>query len=116
MPYQILDYRDVPNPIAKKVLENYLSKVQKFDMSADLARSALEYLQSLPLMCNPEKAEELVDKLKKEYKLGDTTIALIINMVPETLDELRMLLAFETVVPEEEVQHKVLELVKEYCK
>uniref|UniRef100_A0A7C4JJJ1 DNA-directed RNA polymerase subunit Rpo4 n=1 Tax=Ignisphaera aggregans TaxID=334771 RepID=A0A7C4JJJ1_9CREN len=115
LPYQIVDYRDIPNPIAKKILEEYLSKIRSYDISVELAKSALEYLQLLRTLCDPNKSEILMNKLREEFKLRDTTIALIINIVPRTIDELRMLLAFETSVPEEDIQQRILEIVKEYC-
>uniref|UniRef100_A0A7J3N0A8 DNA-directed RNA polymerase subunit Rpo4 n=1 Tax=Ignisphaera aggregans TaxID=334771 RepID=A0A7J3N0A8_9CREN len=111
--YRILNYRDIPNPIAKKILEEYLSKLYTVDVVAEPARSALEYLQIVS-KCGPGKAEELVEKLQL-MKLKDVTIALILNIRPTTLDELRMLLAFETVTPEETELNKILDLVKEYC-
>ncbi|MEM0371708.1 MAG: RNA polymerase Rpb4 family protein [Ignisphaera sp.] len=113
MPYRILGYRDIPNSIAKKILEEYLSKLHAVDVVAEPARSALEYLQIVS-KCDPEKAEELIEKLQL-MKLKDITIALILNICPSTLDELRMLLAFETVTPEETELNKILDLVKEYC-
>ncbi|MEM1682874.1 MAG: RNA polymerase Rpb4 family protein [Ignisphaera sp.] len=113
MPYRILGYRDIPNSIAKKILEEYLSKLHAVDVVAEPARSALEYLQIVS-KCDPEKAKELIEKLQL-MKLKDITIALILNICPSTLDELRMLLAFETVTPEETELNKILDLVKEYC-
>uniref|UniRef100_A0A7C4D155 DNA-directed RNA polymerase subunit Rpo4 n=1 Tax=Ignisphaera aggregans TaxID=334771 RepID=A0A7C4D155_9CREN len=113
LPYRILGYRDIPNSIAKKILEEYLSKLHAVDVVAEPARSALEYLQIVS-KCDPEKAEELIEKLQL-MKLKDITIALILNICPSTLDELRMLLAFETVTPEETELNKILDLVKEYC-
>jgi DNA-directed RNA polymerase subunit F len=115
LPYKIIDYRDIPNPIAKKLLEEYLAKVKSYDISLEPARSALEYLQTLTTMCNPDKAEELMNILKNEFRLRDTSISLIINILPKTIDELRMLLAFETTIPEEDALHKILELVKVFC-
>lgn len=116
MPYRIIDYRDIPNLTAKKLLMEYLSKVKSYDISLEPAKSALEYLQTLSTMCNPDKVDELVNILKNEFKLRDTSISLIINILPETLDELRMLLAFETTIPEEDVLRKILDLVKEFCR
>lgn len=113
MPYQILDYKDIPNPIAKKILENYLSKLHSLDIMVEPAKSALEYLQSVP-MCDLDKAEELVKKLQ-ELNLRNTSIALIINIRPKTVDELKMLLVFEPVIPDEDILNKILTLVKEYC-
>lgn len=115
MPYKVIDYKDIPNPIAKKILEEYVSKTAGYNLTAETARSALEYLQSLPKQCDYSKAQELASKLQEDFKLRDTTVALIINILPRTVDELRMLLAFETKVPDEGAQQKILELVKEYC-
>ena len=113
MPYKILDYKEVSNPIAKKILEEYLSKLSDTDIPAEAASSALDYLNSIP-SCEPDKAEELEKKLK-ELNLRDITVAQIINIRPKTLDELRMLLVFESTVPDEDVLNKILELVQEYC-
>lgn len=114
MPYQVLDYKDIPNPIAKKILEEYLSKLRNIDVIAEPARSALEYLQTLSTMCDYNRARELMSKLQ-EFKLKDITISLIINIAPKTIDELRMLLSFETVIPDENILNNILWLVKEYC-
>lgn len=114
MPYQILDYRDIPNPIAKKILEEYFSKLSSTDIVSESARSAFEYLQTLTTICEPDKAEELAAKLR-EFKLKDITIVLIINILPKTIDELRMLLSFETVIPDEGALSSILELIDKYC-
>ncbi|MCK7471525.1 MAG: hypothetical protein MZU95_12695 [Desulfomicrobium escambiense] len=38
----------------------------------------------------PEKAEELLRKLVKEYELDEAEAVQIINCMPETVDELRV--------------------------
>lgn len=111
--YRVLSYRDIPNPLAKKILEEYLAKLRAKDIVAEPARSALEYLQTVT-KCNSDRIEELVEKLQA-MKLKDITISLIINVYPRTIDELKMLLAFEPTIVEEVELNNILELIREYC-
>lgn len=113
MPYKILDYKDIPNPIAKRILEEYISKLPPSDLMAEPARSSLEYLQSISI-CDSDRVDELIEKLR-EFNLKPVSIALLINLRPKTIDELRMFLVFEPSIPDEDVAKRILEVIKEFC-
>lgn len=55
-------------------------------------RRTLDYVSKFS-KADPDKAEELVQVLIKEYEIGEAEAIQIINCMPETVDELRVFLA-----------------------
>ena len=55
-------------------------------------RRTLDYVNKFS-KTSPEKAEELVGTLVKEYEIDEAEAIQIINCMPETVDELRVFLA-----------------------
>jgi len=76
-------------------------------------RKVLEYLDRV-VKCPEDSAEELFEKLKM-YGLKEETAAMILNVVPTSIDELRTLLFLESRVPEENVLEEIVKLVSEHC-
>lgn len=73
-------------PQVKKVLESLGE--ENLDR---LQRRTLDYVNKFSKV-DPEKAEELLQTLVKEYELEEVEAVQIINCMPETLDELRVFL------------------------
>ena len=74
-------------PQVKKVLETIGEEnLDQFQ------RRTLDYVSKFSKV-DPEKAEELLVKLVKEYELDEVEAVQIINCMPETVDELRVFLA-----------------------
>lgn len=114
MSYEILEYRDIPNSLAKKILEEYIEKISSKDIVPELIRVTHEYLTS-NTKCDIDKSEKLYNELKT-FNLKELTISLIINLLPKTIDELKFVVAtFEERVPDEEILNRILELVSQYC-
>jgi len=114
---EIVSYRDVPLSIARKYIEKYLEKLRSIgvpDSELSTVISIHEYVVKFS-KCQPEVAEELYGFLTNEIGFKQVTASMIINIVPTTLDELRMLLQFETSVPEEEVLQKILDVLRDKC-
>ncbi len=115
MSYERVSFRDIPIPIAKKYIEEYIEMLRKLGLEeGSVAQSMLEYVSQFT-KCDPDKAEELYEKLVKDLGFREITASMIINIVPTAIDELRTLLQFEPSVPEEDVLQKVLDLLEEYC-
>lgn len=75
-------------------------------------KNALEHLRKFCKL--PEKKYgKMIEDLKKIEKLKDKHIAGIINFLPETQDELRILFANERVVLTDDDNKKILKIVKE---
>jgi DNA-directed RNA polymerase subunit F len=55
-------------------------------------RRTLDYVSKFS-KADPEKAEELLQVLVKEYEIDEAEAIQIINCMPETVDELRVFLA-----------------------
>ena len=55
-------------------------------------RRTLDYVKKFSKV-DPEKAEELLQTLVKEYEIDEAEAVQIINCMPETVDELRVFLA-----------------------
>lgn len=113
MSYEILEFHDVPAPIAKKLLEEFVSQISQRERIPDIIQSMLEYTKTIS-KCDSEKAEQLYSELKK-MNLKEVTIAMIINIRPKIVDELRTLLIFEDRIPDEEVLKEIIDLLDKYC-
>jgi len=74
-------------PQVKKVLESI------GDENLDqFQRRTLDYVSKFA-KADPEKAEELLQVLVKEYEIDEAEAIQILNCMPETVDELRVFLA-----------------------
>ena len=74
-------------PQVKKVLESIGEEnLDQFQ------RRTLDYVSKFS-KAEPEKAEELLQKLVKEFELDEAEAVQIVNCMPETVDELRVFLS-----------------------
>jgi DNA-directed RNA polymerase subunit F len=62
---------------------------------------------------NPEKAEELLQTLIKEYEIDEAEAIQIINCLPETVEELRIFLAGGRKIIETSKLKSIVELLNE---
>jgi DNA-directed RNA polymerase subunit F len=62
---------------------------------------------------DPDKAEDLLQTLVKEYELDEAEAVQIINCMPETIDELRVFLAGGRKIIETSKLHTIVELLNE---
>ena len=94
-------------PQVKKVLEAV------GDENLDqFQRRTLDYVNKFSKV-NPEKAEELLQTLVKEYEIDEAEAVQIINCMPETVDELRVFLAGGRKIIETAKLKAVVELLNE---
>jgi len=111
---EILEERLLTNPEAYIMLKKAVEKIMEREVTAPpLLTKTLEYLRKFSKM-SPESAKLLREKLK-EYNLKEETIVMIINICPESLDELRSLLELEERFVETEKAEEILSLIKEHC-
>ena len=74
-------------PQVKKVLESVGEEnLDQFQ------RRTLDYVSKFS-KAEPEKAEEILQTLVKEYEIDEAEAVQIVNCMPETVDELRVFLA-----------------------
>ena len=94
-------------PQVKKVLESIGEEnLDQFQ------RRTLDYVSKFSKV-DPEKAEELLQKLVKEYEIDEAEAVQIINCMPETVDELRVFLAGGRKIIETAKLHTIVELLNE---
>ena len=110
MPYEVVSYTEIPIPLVKKLLEEEIRRREKVP---NLLQSVYEHVKKLAY-CPEEAAEKLMEELVS-MGFKRITAAMIINIRPRILDELRTLLVFESRVPDEDVLNRVLELLDKHC-
>ncbi len=94
-------------PQVKKVLESIGEEnLDQFQ------RRTLDYVSKFTKV-EPEKAEELVAMLVKEYELDEVEAVQIINCMPETVDELRVFLAGGRKIIETQKLEKIVSILNE---
>ena len=94
-------------PQVKKVLETIGEEnLDQFQ------RRTLDYVNKFSKV-EPEKAEELLQTLVKEYEIDEAEAIQIINTMPETVDELRIFLAGGRKIIGTAKLHSIVELLNE---
>jgi len=94
-------------PQVKKVLESVGEEnLDQFQ------RRTLDYVNKFS-KADPEKAEELLQILIKEYEIEEAEAVQIINSMPETVDELRVFLAGGRKIIETQKLHAIVALLNE---
>jgi DNA-directed RNA polymerase subunit F len=94
-------------PEVKKVLESIGEEnLDQFQ------RRTLEYVNKFS-KAEAEKAEELLQRLIKEYEIDEAEAVQIINCMPETVDELRVFLAGGRKIIETQKLNTIVELLNE---
>jgi len=111
---EIIEEKHLTNPEAYALLKKALERILKSEATLPpLLAKTLEYLKKFS-KTSPEAAAALREKLAV-YGLKEETIVMIVNICPETLDELRPLLELEEKFIETEKATEILNIVKEYC-
>jgi DNA-directed RNA polymerase subunit F len=94
-------------PQVKKVLETLGEEnLDQFQ------RRTLDYVKKFA-KTDPEKAEELLQILIKEYEIDEAEAVQILNCMPETVDELRIFLAGGRKIIETSKLHAIVGLLNE---
>lgn len=94
-------------PQVKKVLESIGEEnLDQFQ------RRTLDYVSKFSKV-EPEKAEELLQKLVKDFELDEAEAVQILNCMPETVDELRVFLAGGRKIIETQKLSQIVELLNE---
>ncbi len=94
-------------PQVKKILETIGEEnLDQFQ------RRTLDYANKFSKV-EPEKAEELLQTLTREYGLEEAEAVQIINCMPETVDEVRVFLAGGKKIIETSKLHTIVELLNE---
>ena len=94
-------------PQVKKLLETIGE-----DNLDQFQRRTLDYVKKFS-KTEPDKAEELLQVLTKEYEIDEAEAIQILNCMPETVDELRVFMAGGRKIIETTKLHAIVELLNE---
>ena len=106
---EIKDERFVPWSEAKATL---LKKEKEKELGYE-QKNALEHLRKFAKL-SQKNLKDMTDALKKIEKLKDKHLVSIVNILPESLDELRLVFANEVITLSDDDKKKILSIVKKY--
>ena len=107
---KVLEQRYVPLPVAKKIVEELGDIVQENPL---LART-YEYLSRFS-KCDANAAERAVKRLIDEVGLSEIVAVNIVNVLPQSIHEIRPILELERRVLSTEEVEKILNVLREEC-
>ncbi len=101
---KLVSWAEAKKTLEKKAKEKELGYEQK---------NALEHLRKFSKL-NEKAKNDMVEELKKIEKLRERHIVSIVNMLPQNMDELRLLFANEIVTVSDDDKKKILSIVKKF--
>jgi len=107
---KIISQRPVTYAEALEILRERLK-----EEGSDIQYATLSYLERFT-KCEKDLAFKTYKKLKEELKLSDEICIMLINILPQTPEEVRTILASEDVTLTSEEINKILEILSECIK
>ncbi|MBI2675967.1 MAG: hypothetical protein HYX24_05890 [Candidatus Aenigmarchaeota archaeon] len=104
---EVLEEKFVPQAESKKILK----EKAKLKELAYEQKNALEFLDKF-VKVSPKDMEEIVGKLREIEKLQDKHMVAILDFLPETEEDLRLLFSNEIISLNEEEKKKILDIMK----
>ncbi len=104
---KILETKAVPMAEAKEFL---LAREKDKELGYE-QKLAAEHLKKFAKL-KAEDSKKLVSELEGILKMSSDTLAQVVNLLPKTADELRLIFAKEKFSPSEEEIKKILDAVK----
>ena len=100
-------------PVLPQEVKNFLEKITKDTDPSFIEEKTISYLRTIPLI-DYEDAKKLYEELRSlNYpELSQTILIKIVEFLPETIDDLKVILYGITL--EKEKAEKILEIVKKY--
>ena len=109
---KIISHEDISIPEALKILEEVL----KDETYADsFIYSVLDYLRKFSKV-DYESAKTLIKELIEKFGLSRITAIQVVNIMPESVEELRVILGIEKREFREEELNEILQLLNQYRK
>ena len=106
---EIISEEDVPIPEVKRIMED---RKKERDLVYE-QKICLEYLEKIPKMTTT-KTKELYEELSKIAILRPRYIAMIINMLPDTDEEVENLFSKERTNLKKEEVKQIVDVVNKY--
>ena len=109
---KIITYEDISIPEALKILEELLK--DEFYTSSFIY-SVLDYLRKFSKI-DYENAKNLMKQLVEKFGISRITAIQIINIMPQSIEELKTILGSEKREFKDEELNEILQLIQEYRK
>tara|TARA_Y100000034_G_scaffold116664_1_gene155248 strand:+ start:923 stop:1267 length:345 start_codon:yes stop_codon:yes gene_type:complete len=111
---QVTNERPITMSELTEDLATLEKKEKELNFRSNKTRSYLNNFKLLPI----KDAEELSKKIEALDipRLKDRQVVKVVDMLPQNLDEIRMIFTGETTTVNEENLKKILDVVKEYVK
>ena len=106
---KVIETKPVSMTEAKEVLSSH-EKRKELSYEQKLA---LEHLNKFTKL-KPEEAKKLSEELSSVLRMSQETLVQILNFLPKTPDELRIIFSREKFSLKEDEINKILEIVKKY--
>lgn len=108
MPRKIILKQRIPIPVAKKILES----VDEAELG-EFQKRTLEYTRKFSKI-SPERSNELLEELVKKFQLEESIAVQIVNAFPETIEEIRSIVAVKGRIVTNDELVNILELIKKF--
>jgi len=106
---EILESRYAPIPVARRILESVKGLVEENPVVARTYEYIIKFSK-----CNPEAAEEALNKLTNEG-FSEFAASVLINILPSSLEEAKAILGDIDGGYDDEMIEKALEILEENC-
>ncbi|MBU5558061.1 MAG: RNA polymerase Rpb4 family protein [Candidatus Aenigmatarchaeota archaeon] len=100
-------------PITMAEAKDILAKRAKIKELGYEQKLAMEHLKKFTKL-KPDEAKKFLAELSAIVRMSDETAVQIANLLPKTVDELRLIFAREKFSLKEDEINRILELVKKY--
>ncbi|WP_407410951.1 RNA polymerase Rpb4 family protein [Methanobrevibacter sp.] len=105
----VIESEPIPGVKVKKVLEEF-SEDNELNYEQNVTLNHLARFKRYSV----EDAEEIIEKLQDEFDLRPKVAVHIVDLVPEDLDDLRLIFAKEPKQVDKAEMEKILELLEQY--
>lgn len=108
---KILSSKPISLAEAKEIVEKRLEEEE----GIDIQRATLSYLERFS-KSDIEATKETFKALKEKFKFSDEMCVMLIDILPETSEEVRTILASEEIVLTPEEIKEILKILEKYLK
>lgn len=106
---RVLEIKPICMALAKELM---LKKEKEEEISYE-QKLAIEHLKKFTKL-SKDKALKLAEEISSVVKLSDEILVQIVDILPQSADELRLILASEKFSLREEEMNRILEIIKKY--
>jgi DNA-directed RNA polymerase subunit F len=106
---KVIDSKPIGMPEAKKIMSSY----EKSEELSYEQKLALEHLNKFTKV-SYDNAKKFLEEISNVLRMSPETMVKILDILPQTPDELRMIFSREKFSLKEEEIQKILEITKKY--